>query len=139
MPNIINSPLYDAQHGKVGNFPPSALTQGKLRIAAITIIAGTVLAAGDKINLVELPEGARVQPVNSVTINGGAAVVNIGDAEQPDRYAAALTGAPRKAFTDFGNKPDADVSAGNETLVATVTSGATLAADWTLYVAFVTV
>ncbi|EIQ00864.1 hypothetical protein OpiT1DRAFT_05421 [Opitutaceae bacterium TAV1] len=136
----IKTPLFASQTGPVSGWKNSVLTQGKLRLASVVIPAGTVLAVGDKINLVRLPAQVRVLPAMSVTINGNAtARANIGDAAVADRYAAAAGDAARAYLSSFGNKPDVDVPPGNEDIVATVTVAATLATDWTIYIAFLAV
>ncbi|EIP99333.1 hypothetical protein OpiT1DRAFT_03847 [Opitutaceae bacterium TAV1] len=136
----INTPLYASQNGFVGGWKTSVLEQGKLRLASVVIPAGTVLAVGDKINLVRLPSQARVLPALSITNNGNAtARVSIGDAAVADRYAAAVGNAARAYLSSFGNKPDAEVPPGAEDIVATVTIAATLATAWTIYIAFIVV
>ncbi|WP_043588428.1 hypothetical protein [Geminisphaera colitermitum] len=133
----INTPLFASQTGAVAGWKSSVLSQGKVRLASVVIPSGTVLAVGDKINLVRLPANARVLPALSVSNNGNAtARVSIGDAAVVDRYAAAVGNAARAYLSSFGNKPDADIGVGNEDIVATVTTGATLATDWTIYIAF---
>ena len=136
----INTPLYAGQTGSVASHPASTLVQGKLRLATVTIPSGTVLTAADKVNLVKLPVGARVLPASSITIKGNAtAVLDLGDGTTVDCYAKSVTAAARAYLSAFGAKADAEIAEGNDTVVATVTTGATLATDWTIYIAYVCV
>lgn len=137
---IINTPLFKSQTGGVDTQPASVLVQGKIRYASVTIPSGTVLAVGDKVNLVQLPVGVRVLPVVSLTINGHAtAKLNIGDAKDAVKYAADITAAARQPLTQFGNKPDSDVTDGGADVIGTVTTGGTLTTDWRLYIAYMAV
>ena len=134
MPTI-DSPLYKAQQGKVSGLPASTMVQGKLRAAIITIPNGTVLTNGDKVNLVELPPGAKVIPSLSVTEKGNAsAKMSIGDAGSAARYATDVTGTARAPLSSFGGKIAVD--GGQEVVQGTVTATGTLATDWTLIIIY---
>lgn len=112
----INTPLFASQTGAVAGWKSSVLSQGKVRLASVVIPSGTVLAVGDKINLVRLPANARVLPALSVSNNGNAtARVSIGDAAVVDRYAAAVGNAARAYLSSFGNKPDATLASATRT------------------------
>ncbi|GAT35616.1 hypothetical protein TSACC_3687 [Terrimicrobium sacchariphilum] len=80
---------------------------GDIRIAEAVYTTTAGLAAGDIIDIVQLPIGAIVLPERSWVANEasggtGAAIAKIGDAEDDDRYSATsidLTSAGARAVT----------------------------------------
>lgn len=86
-------------------------------------------AAGDVINIMNLPVGAQVKPelcrvINEAVGGTGTALSKIGDVGDDDRYSAtsiSLTSAASTGVTPVGALTNAYViQAGNETLKATV-------------------
>ena len=72
MPTTINSAVYDAQYGENPRYRlDNAVLCAELRNAEIEYVFKGTEAAGDTINLVQLPKGAQIYPEHSAVISEG--------------------------------------------------------------------
>lgn len=97
--NVRDDRLYKHSTGYVNN-PVHRIAQ-QFDAAAATALKGSALAAGDVVQLLNVPAGTFVHSVsvNVVTVEGSAFTFTIGDTAAPASYGAAINGATLTKYT----------------------------------------
>lgn len=120
---------------------PRGLTVGtNTEIASYSVGAGTSLSAGDVIQMIKVPKGARV---TYMALSGGSgdALIAAGDGVDTDRYIAAVTMSSAqpgvRVLSGTGTPYTYSVDDTLDILVGTVsigsiTGGFTMVASWTM-------
>lgn len=69
MSDLIKSDVRTAQDNIAGELPVGSLTSGELSVATVKVVHTGSMAAGDRINLFELPSGAVFEPFLSSVVS----------------------------------------------------------------------